>query len=117
MEYSKTITLSGKRAAFIQKALAEPGWLDDMATDGESVTFLDGLYLVDVKLVGCGDEEPCWTEAVLFKRTDGGQYSEVSHTDVEDEFLGEWVLGDHEGNTFTVVVEAEAEVEQPAPVI
>ena len=107
MDYCKTIKISKKRADFIRRALSEPGLMDDMASEGETASFLDDLYLVDVKIVGCGDEEPCWTEAVLFKRNAEGTYSEVSHTDVEDEFLGEWQLCDHEGNAFIVTVEAE----------
>jgi len=107
MDYYKTIKISKERAAFIQRALSEPGLMDDMASDGETASFLDDLYLVDVKIVGCGDEEPCWTEAVLFKRNADGLYSEVSHTDVEDEFLGDWELCDHDGNSFNVTVEVE----------
>lgn len=109
MDYYKTIKISKKDADFIKRALSEPGLMDDEASEAETASFLDGLYLVDVKIVGCGDEEPCWTEAVLFKRNADGTYSEVSHTDVEDEFLGEWQLCDHEGNAFIVTVEAEVD--------
>ena len=108
MDYTATIEISKERSAFLKKALAEPGHMDDEEVHTESVSFLDGMYIVDVKCVGCGDEEPAWTEAVLFKRNVDGLYSEVSHTDVEDEFLGDWDLVDFDGNSYTVTVK-EAE--------
>ena len=108
MDYTATIEISKERSAFLKKALAEAGHMSRDEVYTETVSFLDGMYLVDVKCVGCGDEEPAWTEAVLFRRNADGLYSEVSHTDVEDEFLGEWEVDDFDGNSFTVTVK-EAE--------
>ena len=106
MEYTQTIKISQHRSDIISRALAEPGHMDQDETYVETASFLDGLYLVDVRLVGCGDEEPAWTEAILLKRNDNGSYSGIAYTDPDDEFLGEWDLDDHDGNTFTVIVKA-----------
>ena len=107
MEYTAEIKISGKRDAYLKKALAYPGQMDRDEVYAESVYFEDGMYAVDVKAVGCGDEEPAWTEAVLFKREPGTtSYSELSCTDVGDEFTGEWELyGD--GHSFKVAVKAD----------
>jgi len=108
MDYTENIEISKERSAFLKKALAEEGHMSRDEVYTETVSFLDGMYLVDVKCVGCGDEEPAWAEAVLFKRNAGNMYVEVSHTDVEDEFLGEWELNDFDGNSYIVTVK-EAE--------
>ena len=108
MDYTATIEISKERSAFIKKALTEAGHMPKDEVYSETESFLDGMYLVEVKCVGCGDEEPAWTEAVLFRRNAGGLYIELTHTDMEDEFLGEWELDDFDGNSFTVTVK-EAE--------
>lgn len=107
MDYTATITISKSRSEFLKKALAEEGHMGREEVYAESASFLDGLYVVDVKCVGCGDDEPAWTEAVLFKRNAEGLYSEVCCTDVADEFLGDWELDDYDGNSYTVTVKEE----------
>lgn len=108
MDYTATIEISKERSAFLKKALSEAGHMSRDEVYTETETFLDGMYLFDVKCVGCGDEEPAWTETVLYKRNAGNMYVEVCHSDADVEFLGEWELDDFDGNSFTVTVK-EAE--------
>ena len=104
MDYTATIEISKERSEFLKKALAEAGHMSRDEVYSETESFLDGMYLLDVKCVGCGDEEPAWTEAVLYKRNAGNMYVEVNHTDAEADFLGEWEVDDFDGNSFTVTV-------------
>lgn len=61
-----------------------------------TVKFPDGLEM-DIKCCGC-DEEASWTEAILFE--DG---CEVACSEVEETYLGKWVL-EHGGNKYAVNV-------------
>lgn len=105
--YEKTIRISQARLDFINRALSEAGHMGEDDTASESAHFDNGMVM-DVKCCGSQDE-PAWTEAVLF--THGlGDYSntlfEVAHTDPSDEFTGDWEI-EYDGDTYRVTVEVE----------
>lgn len=95
MIYRKTVCVSPELAAKIQTCLTtEPASENDCLSEDEilcvTAKFPDGIEM-DVKCCGVqyreGESNTAWTEAVLF------QYGcELCHTDVCDEFLGEWEL-------------------------
>jgi hypothetical protein len=108
----KTITISKKEKEIIEDLLSLTG---DKIYDkygykrDETVTktavFENGIE-ADIKLVICEGDSTPYTEGVLFKHG-----SEVTHTDVEDEFVGEWEF-EYEGEEYivNVVVEGENDV-------
>lgn len=100
MEYTKTILITQRRSMFIMSCLTEK-ILEEDETVREEATFDDGLVM-EVKCCG-SQEEPAWTEAVLFAKSDKGAYVEVACSDASDEFLGEWEL-EYNGNKYIVNV-------------
>ena len=68
----------------------------------KTAVFSNG-YEMDIKFVVPPEPDHyCWTEAVLFKN--GHQ---IACSDVEDSFLGDWELEDHDGNKYMVSVVPE----------
>lgn len=49
-------------------------------------------FEMDIKCCGSFEEESSWTEAVLFDE----KGRQITYTDVEEEFFGEWELKDNE---------------------
>lgn len=73
-----------------------------------SVRFPDGM-VADIKCCGSQDG-PSWTEAVLFIRTaDGGLY-EVTCSEPEDCYEGEWEFS-YDGTTYSLMVADGGELE------
>lgn len=107
----KTITISQKEKELIDDLLNLTG--DEIYQKygykrDETITrtaVFENNIEVDIKLVICDGENKPYTEGVLF---DHG--SELTHTDVEDEFTGQWEF-EHEGEEWivNVVVEGEGE--------
>lgn len=60
---------------------------DPDSTITYTARFLNGFEM-DIKCCGSSEEEPSWTEAVLFD----GKGNQIVYTDVEEEFFGEWEL-------------------------
>lgn len=108
VNHTKTLNISQEKADYIRTLLSLTGneiydlyGLKRDETITETVDFGDGVEM-DIKLVICEDEESPYTEAVLFKNG-----SEITHTDVEYDFEGEWVLEyetDKQTHIYTAVV-------------
>lgn len=100
--YKKDITLTYAENNLIQKYLSGKEYLSEDNTISFTADFGEGMEM-DIKVCGVQYQEEednsAWTEAVLFKNG-----SEVSHTDVCDEILGEWICEDHDGNQYVVNV-------------
>ena len=119
MRYDSTIKISKK----INKAINE--YLEDTIlaegeTHTETAVFSNGMVM-DIKCCGSRDDV-AWTEAVLFapkvpptkpidvtkpeeydNAKNGVWLNEVAHTEVADEFTGEWEL-EYNGDTYVVNV-------------
>lgn len=103
MIYEQTITLGPGKLKVLNY------WLTDNSGSSERLNEDDVYSLIasfpdaiDMDIKCCGTQEGvAWTEAVLFK--DG---SEISHTDVSDEFLGDWEL-EYNDNVYRVHVVEE----------
>lgn len=109
--YEQTITISPKVAERIEYWLSDNS--DDRLTEDDTYTetasFPDGME-VDVKCCG-SDEDTAWTEAILFHNG-----YEVTFTEPEDEYFGDWELEDDSaGNTYVVhVVKGVSESQKSA---
>ena len=66
----------------------------------ETIKFPNG-YKMDIKIVVPSWEDLTWTEAVLFD----SKGNQVACSEPSDYFMGEWNLEDHDGNTYTVILE------------
>lgn len=97
-KFERTITISQNEDAQLKKWLSEPidenDHRDNYPSEDETFTktaVFDNSYEMDIKCCGVqyedGNTNACWTEAVLFRNG-----SEVTHSDVGDEFVGEWHL-------------------------
>lgn len=103
MTYNATIELFPASAERIQRALDNTERLDPGASIIYSATFDNGMVM-DVKCVGAeSEDEGAWTEAILMKPDDKGNLSEVTGSQVSDDYLGEWSL-EYKGDTYTVEV-------------
>ena len=103
MNYNETIELFPETAERIQHALDNTDRLDPGASIIYSATFLNGMVM-DVKCVGAESVDAgAWTEAVLMKPDEQGNLSEVTGSQVSDDYLGEWKL-EYKGDTYTVEV-------------
>ena len=96
----KKLLITQRRSMYIQRCLTEQ-LLAEGETISDDVTFDDGM-LMSIKCCGSQDE-PAWTEAVLFVKGEGQSYTEVACSDASDEYLGEWSL-EYEGKPYTVEV-------------
>ena len=103
MNHEATIELFPVNAERIQRALDNTERLDPGASIIYSATFDNGMVM-DVKCVGAeSEDEGAWTEAILMKPDDKGNLSEVTGSQVSDDYLGEWNL-EYKGDTYTVEV-------------
>lgn len=108
----QTIAISQKEKALIDDLLSlngdeiyqKYGYKRD-ETITHTAVFSEGIE-ADIKLVICEGEERPYTEGVLFKHG-----SELTHTDVEETYVGEWEF-EYEGEEYivNVVVEGETNV-------
>lgn len=99
MKYEEELRIhlnDAKNIANFLNACGPDDYQGEDNTITNTVKFQDGLKM-DIKCCGC-DEESSWTEAVLFK--DG---KEVACSEVEEAYLGEWVL-EYGGNEYTANV-------------
>ena len=99
MNYITKIKINQKFADFANKCLQQQ-ILCEEDTFSETAVFPNGCQM-DIKICGT-DEEPAWTEAVLFNK----EGYELCCSDVSDEFIGEWHLV-YENNSYTVIVDVE----------
>lgn len=103
MNYSATIELFPATAERVQRALDNTERLDPGASIIRSATFDNGMVM-DVKCVCAeSEDEGAWTEAVLMKPDEKGNLSEVTGSQVSDDYLGEWKL-EYKGDTYAVEV-------------
>lgn len=111
MKYEKVLVISDNEAEQINKFLhVEPKDSSECLGEDDTFTrtavFENGIEM-DVKCCGSqyqeGESNLAWTEAVLFKNG-----WEVSFSEPEEEYLGEWSL-DYEGNDYVVKVITESE--------
>ena len=88
--FEKTIVLDPQTVKQLQYWLTDNSDTSERlgvdATFVRTAKFEDGFEL-DIKCCGC-DDDVAWTEAVLFYSN--GQ--EACHTDVSDEYLGDWEI-------------------------
>lgn len=105
MEYRATIEVDKATSDFIHSLENETGQYaydkyglkrDEIITYG--TTFENGMQ-ADVKFVISDSENTNWAEAVLFDENG----NELTCTDVDDNFFGEWVLYRND-DTYTIIV-------------
>lgn len=96
MKIARNIKLTEKEKVFIDKCLNSETMMSEDDTFSKTADFGNGIEM-DIKLCGAREEKP-WTEAVLFCNG-----SEVCHSDVCEEFEGEWEL-EYNGNIYVVNV-------------
>ena len=101
-------TISKAQAEAIDKYLCpiiqlEDACLSEDETISNTVIFDDGKQM-DIKCCGVqfdpDSDNSAWTEAVLFDENG----SELTHSDVSDEYVGEWEL-EYDGITYVGVIE------------
>ena len=107
MNYSKTIMIphdiAKGRESLCQVTGEDAYYLfgfNEDETVTETIKFPNG-YEMDIKAVIPDWESQVWTEAVLFDK----KGNQISFTEPSDTFMGEWNLEDHEGNSYTVILE------------
>ena len=109
MTFEQTITVNPRTLEALNY------WLTDNSAASERLSEGDGYYLtatfpnkIDMDIKCCGTQDGvAWTEAVLFNK----HGSELCHTDVSDEFLGDWEL-EYNGNVYLVHVVKETDNDQ-----
>lgn len=93
MIYRSRVHISDKELEAIEDFI-ENGGLSEEETITKTAKFSNG-YEMDIKCCGA-DEEPAWTEAVLFD----SEGSQIAVSDLSDDYIGIWELEDNEGNTY-----------------
>lgn len=85
-------------------------YLGEDETISETAVFPDG-NIMDIKCCGSRNSS-AWTEAVLFAPAKNGvAYQELSCTDAEEEFVGEWKI-ERDETTYLVVVKDGGNIEK-----
>lgn len=103
-EYSTEIILTKSENELINgylTASCEEEYQGDDSIISKTAIFPNGFEM-DIKCCGC-DNEPSWTEAVLFENG-----SELCCSEPYDEFLGDWEL-EHKGVVYHVLVRVSNE--------
>ena len=112
--YNKTLYITRRESEIIHKYLTveptcEKECLGEDETISNEVVFPDGIRMaIDVCGVQYRENEPtntAWTQAVLFSK----EGSELTCTDVCEDYLGTWEL-EYEGRTYSVTVKEAAEL-------
>ena len=103
--YERTITIDDREAACLNYWLTDNSDTSERLNEDDTIVktakFEDGMEM-DIKCCGTQDDV-AWTEAVLFY--DNGE--EACHTEVSDEYLGDWEI-EWGGNVYRVHVVKEA---------
>ena len=103
--YERTITIDDREAECLNYWLTDNSDTSERLNEDDTIVktakFEDGMEM-DIKCCGTQDDV-AWTEAVLFY--DNGQ--EACHTEVSDEYLGDWEI-EWGGNVYRVHVVKEA---------
>ena len=113
--YHETISISKEESDLINHLLSDGEAEDRLEEDdviSHTVRFSNG-FEADIKCCGSQYEEnsdnAAWTEAVLFDRNS----SEISCSDVSDEYVGDWVLEDNaNGNIYLITVKVDEKKEK-----
>lgn len=106
--YHDSIILKPSEAALIRDLTENEPKSEDEAFIDSTIVYTahyDNGYEMDVKCCGVLSYEPdgvntAWCEAVLFDESG----CQVSFTDVEETFFGDWSLCDHDGNEYVAHV-------------
>lgn len=103
MQYHKTIKVSENLANQMQEICdkADSSTKKD-GTEFDHDVLFENNFNMAIQVIGAGDEEPGWTQGVLFD-TDG---NEVGCTEVKDTFLGEYKVT-LDGDDYIVNVEKQ----------
>ena len=107
MRYVKYLVVSETEANSLEQMLdkAVPGTKKDAAEFDKEVVFADGRRMA-IQVIGCGEEEPAWSQGVLFSK----EGNEIGCTEPCESFLGEWTVeADH---TYCAVVTTPSELRQ-----
>lgn len=107
--FNKTIYIDKEQMAEINHFLTD-GEADDRLEEDDTIShtvIFDNGYQMDIKCCGTqyedGEDNTAWTEAVLFNPNGG----EEDHTDISDEYSGEWETQDADGNIYRVEVKTK----------
>lgn len=111
MMYYDIILVSKKEADTINRYLTyEPKDESECFSEDRQITcnvVFGNDYQMDIMCCGVQYEEnasnTAWTQAVLYNN----KGKEISYTEPESEFLGEWELEDDNGNTYIVLVKED----------
>ena len=108
MHYTKTLVVPDFRARDLERMCQEA---DSSTKKGEvefdeEVVFIDGSR-VAIQVIGCGEDDPAWTQAVLFSP----EGEELGCSEVGESFLGEYTV-QYQDTKYTVVVAATSEVRE-----
>lgn len=112
LEYRQSLKISDRELAIIHRYLnasTEEDYQGENNTITHTAIFPDGTQM-DIKCCGSQDE-PSWTEAVLFDR----HGCELTHTEVCEDYLGTWTLS-HDGIRYVADVTTVGNVLTAYPV-
>lgn len=106
MHYAKMLVVPDFQARDLEKMCQEPSsdTKKGRTEFDEEVVFIDGNR-VAIQVVGCGEDDPAWTQAVLFSP----EGLELGCTETGESFLGEYQL-QYEDTKYTVIVAAASEI-------
>lgn len=93
MIYRSRVHISADELKYIEDAI-ENGGMGEDETITNTAKFSNG-YEMDIKCCGA-DDEPAWTEAVLFD----SEGSQIAVSEPSDDYFGIWELEDNDGNTY-----------------
>lgn len=109
MRHTRILTISKADAETINQYLTvEPKSEDECLGEDTTISYtacFDNGIEMDIKCCGVqyheNESNLAWTEAVLFENG-----AEVACTEVEDEFIGEWVC-EYDNDEYVVIVKVE----------
>lgn len=93
MIYRSRVHIDDDELKYIEDAIENGGMSED-DTITKTAKFSNG-YEMDIKCCGA-DDEPAWTEAVLFD----SEGSQIAVSEPSDDYFGIWELEDDDGNTY-----------------
>ena len=93
MIYRSRVHIDDDELKYIEDAIENGGMSED-DTITKTAKFSNG-YEMDIKCCGA-DDEPAWTEAVLFD----SEGSQIAVSEPSDDYFGIWELEDNDGNTY-----------------
>lgn len=104
MRYEANLIIPSRMLEIINGYLdaeKEADYQDEDITIVHSVRFPDGMVM-DIKCCGSQDA-PSWTEVVLFDSAADGSLHEVTCSEPEDSYEGEWEIS-YDGTTYSLLV-------------